>query len=62
MYKRQPLYGEHTTAQDLHPLIKGDVRYEHLISNASDRYKERRRQIAWEAYGERLEIRNTRKD
>ena len=56
-----PVYGDHTTANDLHPLIKGETRFEHLITGASENYKEKRRKIAWEAYGERLEITKTRK-
>lgn len=57
-----PVYGDFTTAKELHPLIKGETRFEHLISGSSENYQEKRRQIAWEAYGERLEIRNTRKE
>ena len=56
-----PVYGDQHTAKELHPLIRGDVRFEHLITGASEKYKERRREIAWQAYGERIEVTKGRK-
>lgn len=46
-----PIWGSQTTAAELHPLIKGDARFEHLIAGASEEYKARRREIAERAYG-----------
>ncbi len=56
-----PVWGSQTTAAELHPLIKGDARFEHLITGASDEYIARRREIAERAYGHRTEIINTKK-
>jgi UDP-N-acetylglucosamine:LPS N-acetylglucosamine transferase len=56
-----PVWGSQTTAKELHPLIRGDQRFEHLISGASDKYIARRREIAEKAYGYRTEIINTKK-
>jgi UDP-N-acetylglucosamine:LPS N-acetylglucosamine transferase len=49
-----PVWGSQATAQELHPLIKGPRRFEHLITGASDRYIRRRHEIAEAAYGERI--------
>lgn len=57
-----PIWGSQTTAKELHPLIKGEARFEHLISGASDTYIARRREIAERAYGHRTEIINTKKN
>ncbi len=51
-----PIWGEQMTAKELHPLIKGDKRFEHLITGASGNYKKRRIQIAESAYGEKTEV------
>jgi len=51
-----PVWGDQNTAKELHPLIKGDQRFEHLITGASDRYKRRRAEIAEAAYGELTEV------
>ena len=51
-----PIWGEQMTAKELHPLIKGDKRFEHLITGASENYKKRRIQIAESAYGEKTEV------
>lgn len=59
--EESPIYGDQHTAKELHALIRGDVRFEHFITGASEKYKERRRQIAWAAYGERIEITKRRK-
>ncbi len=56
-----PIWGSQNTAQELHPLIKGEQRFEHLISGASDAYIKRRKEIAEAAYGEKIEIINTKK-
>jgi hypothetical protein len=44
------------TAKELHPLIKGDKRFEHLITGASENYKKRRAEIAESAYGQKVEV------
>ena len=56
-----PIWGSQNTAKDLHPLIKGEERFEHLITGASDAYIARRKEIAQAAYGEKIEIINTKK-
>ena len=56
-----PIWGSQTSAQELHPLIKGDARFEHLIEGASAAYIERRREIAEKAYGTTREVINTKK-
>ncbi len=56
-----PIWSSATTAKELHPLIKGDARFEHLITDASETYIARRKEIAEAAYGHRNEIINTRK-
>ena len=37
-----PIWGSQTTAHELHPLIKGEHRFEHMITGASDNYRKRR--------------------
>ena len=49
-----PIWGSQATAQELHPLIKGPRRFEHLITGASDSYIRRRHEIAETAYGEKI--------
>jgi UDP-N-acetylglucosamine:LPS N-acetylglucosamine transferase len=56
-----PIWGSQNTAKELHPLIKGPQRFEHLITGASDSYIRRRHEIAEAAYGEKVEIINTKK-
>jgi hypothetical protein len=56
-----PVWGSQNTAKELHPLIKGEQRFEHLITGASDAYIARRKEIAEAAYGEKTEIINTKK-
>ena len=51
-----PVWGDQNTAKELHPLIKGDKRFEHLITGASESYKRRRAEIAEAAYGELTEV------
>jgi hypothetical protein len=55
------VWGSQNTAKELHPLIKGEQRFEHLITGASDAYIARRKEIAEAAYGEKVEIINTKK-
>jgi hypothetical protein len=56
-----PIWGSQATAKELHPLIKGDARFEHLIEGASEAYIARRREIAEKAYGMKTEIINIKK-
>ena len=56
-----PIWGSQNTAKELHPLIKGEQRFEHLITGASDAYIKRRKEIADAAYGEKIEVINTKK-
>ena len=56
-----PIWGSQNTAKELHPLIKGEQRFEHLITGASETYIKRRKEIAEAAYGEKVEIINTKK-
>jgi UDP:flavonoid glycosyltransferase YjiC (YdhE family) len=46
-----PIWGSQDSAVELHALIKGTHRFEHLISGASENYIKRRREIAENAYG-----------
>ena len=56
-----PVWGSQVTAKELHPLIKGDERFEHLIEGASEAYIARRREIAEKAYGIQREVINIKK-
>lgn len=56
-----PVWGSQTSAAELHQLIKGSERFEHLITGASDAYIARRKEIAEKAYGHRTEVINTKK-
>ena len=49
-----PIFGDHTTAAELHPLIKSATRYEHMIEGASPNYRKRREEIAFTAYGKQV--------
>jgi hypothetical protein len=51
-----PVWGDQNTAKELHAMIKGEQRFEHLIAGASEKYKSRRAQIAEAAYGELVEV------
>jgi len=51
-----PIFGSQTTASELHPLIKGENRFEHMIEGASEAYRKRREEIADSAYGKRIEV------
>jgi UDP:flavonoid glycosyltransferase YjiC (YdhE family) len=46
-----PIWGSQDSAVELHALIKGTQRFEHLISGASENYIKRRREIAENTYG-----------
>lgn len=49
-----PIFGSQTVAAELHPLIRGDIRFEHMIEGASEQYRKRREEIADAAYGKKL--------
>jgi len=55
-----PVFGSQTTAAELHPLIKGQTRFEHMITDASDSYRKRREEIADAAYGKQLLVTKTK--
>jgi UDP-N-acetylglucosamine:LPS N-acetylglucosamine transferase len=55
-----PVFGSQSTAAELHPLIKGDTRFEHMISGASEKYRKRREEIADAAYGKKLQVSKTK--
>ena len=55
-----PVFGSQTTSSELHPLIKGDTRFEHMIEGASDSYRKRREEIADAAYGKQLLVSKTK--
>jgi UDP-N-acetylglucosamine:LPS N-acetylglucosamine transferase len=54
--QKPPVFGEQSTASELHALIKSSTRFEHLISGASDNYRKRREEIAFTAYGKETVI------
>jgi hypothetical protein len=56
-----PIWGSQTTAQELNALIKGEHRFEHLITGASAEYRAKREDIAGRAYVNRLKVINTKK-
>jgi hypothetical protein len=45
-----PIFSQASSAPELRELIKGDVRFEHMITGASDTYKKCRQEIAHTAY------------
>ena len=55
-----PVFGDQSTAAELHPLIKSSTRFEHLISGASTSYRKRREEIAFAAYGKETVITKTK--
>jgi UDP:flavonoid glycosyltransferase YjiC (YdhE family) len=57
-----PHFGDETDPQTMRKLINGDVRYEHLISGASENYRRRRDEIASAAYGTLRRVVNTQKE
>ena len=57
-----PHFGDETESQTMRQLINGDIRYEHLISGASDIYRQRRNEIASAAYGTVRRVINTHKE
>jgi hypothetical protein len=48
--KIAPVFSDTTNPAELQGFIKGSVRFEHLITGASDTYKQRRTEIATVAY------------
>jgi len=57
-----PHFGDETDPQTMRNLINGEVRYEHLISGASENYRRRRDEIASAAYGTVRRVVNTHKE
>ncbi len=57
-----PHFGEETDPQTMRHLINGEVRYEHLITGASEDYRRRRDEIASAAYGTVRRVVNTQKE
>jgi UDP:flavonoid glycosyltransferase YjiC (YdhE family) len=57
-----PHFGEETDSQTMRELINGEVRYEHLIADASEKYRLRRDEIASAAYGTLRRVVNTHKE
>jgi UDP:flavonoid glycosyltransferase YjiC (YdhE family) len=57
-----PYFGDETDPQTMRKLISGDVRYEHLITGASENYRRRRDEIASAAYGTLRRVVNTHKE
>jgi UDP:flavonoid glycosyltransferase YjiC (YdhE family) len=57
-----PHFGDETDPQTMRHLINGEVRYEHLISGASENYRRRRDEIASAAYGTLRRVVNTHKE
>ncbi len=56
-----PYFGDETDPKTMRELINGEVRYEHLISGASENYRKRRDEIASAAYGTVRKVINTHK-
>jgi hypothetical protein len=56
----EPVFGDQTDAAQLRELIRGETRFEHLISEASEKYRNRRIEIAATAYGEKTVITKSR--
>jgi hypothetical protein len=57
-----PYFGDETDPQTMRKLINGNIRYEHLISGASENYRRRRDEIASAAYGTERRVINTHKE
>ena len=57
-----PYFGDETDPQTMRKLINGEVRYEHLITGASETYRRKRDEIASAAYGTVRKVVNTHKD
>ena len=56
-----PIWGSQTSAQELHPLIRGEQRFEHMITGASENYRKRREEIAEAAYIRQKKVINRKK-
>ena len=52
-----PIFGAQTSSEELRPLIKSKVRFEHLVSGSSDEYLQKRKAIADAAYGHQTSVR-----
>lgn len=52
------IFGDSTKVEDLRELLKPPARFEHLIADASDSYRVRRKEIANAAYGDLKERRH----
>ncbi|CAB4917601.1 unannotated protein [freshwater metagenome] len=51
-----PIFGMQTKPDELRPLIKGNIRFEHLVSGSSEKYLERRKEISERAYGHQISV------
>ncbi len=56
-----PIFGDQTSSKELNELIKGSIRFEHLIQGASLKYRARREEIASTAYGLSIQVKKARK-
>ena len=52
-----PIFGTQTSSEELRPLIKGNIRFEHLVAGSSEKYLQRRKVIADAAYGHQTSVR-----
>jgi len=57
-----PHFGDETYPKTMRQLIKGEIRFEHLITGASENYRLRREEIASTAYGMQRRVVNTQKE
>jgi UDP-N-acetylglucosamine:LPS N-acetylglucosamine transferase len=55
-----PVFGDQVIAAELHLLIKSSTRFEHLITGSSQRYRQRREEIAFTAYGKETVVTKTK--
>ena len=51
-----PVFSDSSKPEELRELIKSSTRFEHLITGASQAYRERREAIAKAAYGELINV------
>jgi hypothetical protein len=57
-----PYFGDETDPKTMRLLINGEIRYEHMITGASEKYRIRRDEIASAAYGTERRVINTQKE
>jgi hypothetical protein len=57
-----PYFGDETDPKIMRELINGEIRYEHIITGASENYRQRRDEIAATAYGTLRRVINTHKE